>query len=113
MAKTPTRFSALVLVSIALLGCATQQSPPVALNPIDNGIPPAPEGVYDISKVTVPPRPVFQARPHYPHELRLAVVSGEAVIVFTVTPEGNVVDATIAKATDVRFGDAAQKAVSK
>lgn len=70
-------------------------------------------GTYDISKVTEPPRPVFQARPQYPAELRKAKISGEGVTLFIVATDGTVKDAMVVRATDERFGAAAVEAVRK
>jgi TonB family protein len=117
------QFRLPVLASIYLLGCAAQicaapqenassQVTTVTVLPIDNQMPAAPDGVYDLSKVDFPPRAKSQARPTYPRELRLAMVSGEVVILFTVAPKGSVVNPTIEKTTDNRFNDVALRAVS-
>jgi TonB family protein len=94
---------------IFLSGCAT--SPSIALQPVDGRIPPTPPGVYDISKVSVIPVAVFQARPRYPVDLRRAGVSGEGVVSFIVGTEGNIENAVVVRATDVRFGEAARESI--
>jgi protein TonB len=40
-------------------------------------------------------------------------VSGEGIVSFIIDTEGNVVDAVVVQATDVRFGEAAVEAVLK
>jgi protein TonB len=102
-----------VVIAIALLlpGCAS--TPKVELRPVENRMPPNAPGVYDVSKVTVPPVPTFQARPRYPFELRKAGRGGQGVTLFTVATDGTVKDAMIVQATDVRFGEAALEAVRK
>jgi TonB family protein len=105
---SPKTIAALVLIA-ALAGCATTEK--MALQPMQMPMPVTPPGVYDISQVSVPPRPTFQARPQYPFALRRAGATGEGVIVFIVRRDGNVGDAVIFRASDIRFGEAALAAV--
>ena len=117
-----SRILPLILVSAALSGCATQKDVglrpaeaqgPFELRPVENPIPPTPVGVYDISKVTRPPRAILQPAPLYPFALRTHNISGEAVIYFIVKTDGSVGDAAIVRATDIRFGLAALQAILK
>jgi TonB family protein len=109
-----TTLRRILFVSVAcmcLSGCAT--STKTALRPITNAIPPESPGVYDISKVAVPPVPTYQAPPRYPIELRKARISGEGVILFTVRVDGSVEGASVVRATDARLGELALEAVRK
>lgn len=67
--------------------------------------------VYDPSQLDEFPRPTAQVQPLYPLAMRFDGVFGEAVISFVAAADGNVVDATVASATDPAFGEAALAAV--
>jgi len=105
-----------------LVGCnATSTLAPPTLPPSAPAVskpvvsppsPPAAEAV-DISKVDVPPRARFQARPVYPLALRTAGVSGFAVVDFVAATDGSVVKSFVVKASDLSFGAAALAAVQK
>ena len=55
--------------------------------------------VYDLSKLDRAPRPISQARPQYPVELRTAGISGEATIDFIVDADGSVLNAHAIKSS--------------
>lgn len=59
----------------------------------------------------VAPKPRSQRKPVYPMGLRMAGASGNVVVGFTVSVEGRVVDAWIARSTHPGFDDAALDAV--
>jgi TonB family protein len=105
------RFGAALLASASLLGCSTPQNS--ALHPVENPVPSVASDVYDVSKVEVLPRPMNQIRPIYPDELRSRRIDGQGVIAFTVKTDGQVGDAVIVRATDIRFGESAMAAVLK
>lgn len=67
----------------------------------------------DISKVDRPPRPLLQARPSYPADMRLAGVSGNATVSFVVDTEGAVQDVKAVKSSRREFEAAAMEAVAK
>jgi RNA polymerase sigma factor (sigma-70 family) len=67
--------------------------------------------VYDPSQLDEFPRPTVQVQPLYPLAMRFDGVFGEAFISFVAAADGNVVDATVASATDPAFGEAALAAV--
>jgi RNA polymerase sigma factor (sigma-70 family) len=69
--------------------------------------------VFDISKLDQAPRPTFQARPHYPEEMKNANVSGEVVVDFIVDANGDVQKAYAARSSQREFEAAAVEAVSK
>jgi protein TonB len=49
------------------------------------------------------PRPIVQPSPVYSAYLRHAVIEGQVLVAFTVSPLGNVADATIVSSTDRLF----------
>jgi TonB family protein len=57
--------------------------------------------------------PVKQPAPHYPPALKQAGSQGQAVIEFTVGPDGTVTDAHPVHSTDPAFADAATAAVQQ
>ena len=105
------KFGFVTSTALIVAGCATTEKP--SLRPVEYSMPAAAPGVYDISQVRPAPTPTQQVRPRYPLELRKAGIGGEGVVLFTVTTEGEVVDAMVVRATDVRFGEAALEAVLK
>ncbi|HEX2855207.1 MAG TPA: energy transducer TonB [Opitutaceae bacterium] len=118
------RFKFLVLLgSLILIGCATSPSTvpksrstsdsKAELHPVQNPIPPTPAGVFDISRVHVLPITDHRPPASYPLALRKAGVSGEATILFIVTPDGGVAGTMIVKASDIQFGEAARDAVAQ
>jgi TonB family protein len=77
-----------------------------AFSPPDRSPPSTPEQF----KYDVAPRIVLMCEPVYPRELLLAGKNGAADIIFVIDPNGCVVAAKIAAATDPAFGEALQSA---
>lgn len=114
------RFIAAILgaLSLGVAGCQnaskparTAEAPPLPPDVLQG----APLGaeVHDIAHVDEKPRPRFQARPHFPADLRAAGVSGEAVVDFVVGPDGRVRGARSIRETHPAFGHAAVESVSQ
>jgi len=108
MRPASNRLPLLLIVSAALAGCVN--SGRVAENPVENPIPALKPGVYTAKTVDVPPVSTKEREAKFPPELR-SLVSGKAVVVFTVRADGSVTDASIVKADDVLFGESAVSAV--
>lgn len=53
------------------------------------------------------PTPFVGPAPEYPEKLRAAKVKGEAILAFTISRRGTVVEPTVKRATDPAFGEAA------
>jgi periplasmic protein TonB len=98
------------LASAATVGCTGTDY--VAEHPVDNPIPPLKAGVYRISEVDVRPVATREVEPDYPFKLS-SILTGSAVVVFTVRADGKVADAAVVEADDVLFGEAAVSAVRK
>jgi periplasmic protein TonB len=49
------------------------------------------------------PMPIAQPKPVYSAHLRHALIEGQVVVAFTVSPQGNVADATVVSSTDRLF----------
>ena len=111
---------------VALIEVYDVPNPPAAstvLQPVDNRASPPSTVLQPVDNTASPPStvtklpgtqypaPLTQARPVYPIEMRVAGVSGEAVIDLLVDTDGRVKNAYVLVATDVRFGDAALAAV--
>ena len=101
---------------LVLLACAaaTACSNPefVSEHPVENQIPPLKDGVYSIKSVDVRPVATHEVEPDYPEELG-SILTGKAVVVFTVRTDGKVADASVVEADDVLFGEAATAAIRK
>lgn len=69
--------------------------------------------VFDPSMLDQTPVPKFQARPHYPPEMRRLGISGEVVVDFIVDPHGNVQQACALRSSRREFEAAALEAVGK
>lgn len=69
--------------------------------------------VFDLSKLDRQPRPRFQARPQFPAEMRLAGISGEAVVDFVVDANGDVQNAYAIRSSQREFEAAAVEAIKK
>lgn len=69
-------------------------------------------GVYSIKAVDVRPVATRGIEPDYPPELE-SILTGKAVVVFTVRADGKVADASVVEVDDVLFGEAAVAAVRK
>lgn len=98
-----------------------QPPPPEGLKPM-TGMIVIPQGnrglgagiqVFDISKLDKIPVARFQPSPQYPFEMRRAGVTGEVVVDFIVTDQGDVRNAYAAHSTQREFETAAVQAVSK
>ncbi len=59
------------------------------------------------------PTPIAQPKPVYSAYLRHAVIEGQVVVAFTVSPVGDVADATIVSSTDRLFNKPTLDAVMK
>ena len=98
-----------------------QPPPPEGLKPM-TGMIVIPQGnrglgkgieVFDISKLDQIPVAKYQAFPQYPFEMRRAGVTGEVVVDFIVTSDGDVRNAYAARSTQREFEAPAVAAVSK
>ena len=67
---------------------------------------------FESNQVDQQPKPVSQARPLYPAELREAGVTGKAVVDFIVDADGAVRNATVLSAPHPAIGDSVLEAVS-
>lgn len=98
-----------------------QPPPPEGLKPM-TGMMVIPQGnrglgkgieVFDISKLDQIPSARFQPSPQYPFEMRRAGVTGEVLVDFIVTDQGDVRNAYAARSSAREFEAAAVQAVSK
>jgi len=100
-------------LSLALLaaagGCSTEF---IGENPVENPVPPLKAGVYRVDAVDVRPVATREVEPDYPPALG-SILTGSAVVVFTVRADGKVADAAVVEAADVLFGEAATAAIRK
>mgnify|MGYP001587438418 CR=1 FL=1 len=69
------------------------------------------ESVFSISDLDQKPRPVFQAPPNYPFELRRRKVEGSVYVLFVVDEDGKVVNPKIEKTSNPGFDAPALEAV--
>lgn len=104
------RWSLVLIASAAIAGCAGPEY--VTEHPVDNKIPPLKAGVYSLQAVDVRPVATREIEPDYPSELG-SILTGKALVAFTVRADGKVADASVVQADDVLFGEAAVAAVSK
>jgi TonB family protein len=104
------RWSLILSACAALTGCASPGY--VTEHPVDNQISPLKAGVYSVEAVNVRPVATREIEPDYPPELG-SILTGKAVVTFTVRTDGKVADASVVEADDVLFGEAAVAAVSK
>ena len=105
-----TRWGLVSLASGAMMGCANPEY--VSEHPVENQAPPLKAGVYSFQAVDVRPVATREIEPDYPLELG-SILTGKAVVVFTVRADGKVADASVVEADDVLFGEAAVAAVRK
>ena len=84
----------------------------VGETPVENPVPPLKAGVYSIKAVDVRPVATRQVEPDYPFDLE-SILTGKAVVVFTVRTDGKVADPSVLEADDVLFGEAAVGAIRK
>jgi TonB family protein len=99
----------LLLAVAGLCGCASRY---VNEHPVDNQLPALPPGVYTVKTVDVPPVSTKEVEPDYPSSLA-KILTGQALVVFTVRTDGKAADATVVQADDVLYGEAAVHALSK
>jgi TonB family protein len=105
------RETAFVLLAcVAAFGCSTTGY--VEEHPVDNRVPPLKDGVLLEDAVEVRPKAIREVEPDYPFRLQ-SVLTGNAVVVFTVLTDGTVADAAVVEADDVQFGEAALAAIRK
>jgi TonB family protein len=69
------------------------------------------ESVFSIADLDQKPRPVFQAPPNYPFELRKRKVEGSVYVLFVVDEDGKVVNPKIEKTSNPGFDAPALEAV--
>lgn len=98
------------LFSLLLAGCLNPEF--VSEHPVDNPLPALKAGVYSINAVDVRPVAIRDVEPEYPFELE-SILTGKALVVFTVRTDGRVEDASVVEADDVLFGEAAVSAIRK
>jgi TonB family protein len=103
-------WTVLFVASAVLTGCSSPGS--VAEHPVANSVPALNVGVCAYDAVDVRPLPTRQVEPDFPPEL-LSMLSGKAVVAFTVRTDGRVVDPSIVQADDILFGEAAIDALQK
>jgi TonB family protein len=104
------KLSFAALAAAAMAGCSGTDF--VSERPVDNPVPPLKAGVYRIEAVDVRPVATREVEPDYPPELG-SILTGSALVVFTVRADGKVADASVVEADDVLFGEAAVAAVRK
>jgi protein TonB len=99
-----------LLVSAAMTGCSSPEY--VSEHPVANQVPALKPGVYGIAAVDVRPVATREIEPDYPPELG-SILTGKAVVLFTVRTDGKVMDASVVEADDVLFGESAVAAILK
>jgi TonB family protein len=104
------RWSLISIASAAIAGCSNPEY--VSEHPVENQMSPLKAGVYSIKAVDVRPVATREVEPNFPLELA-SILTGKAVVVFTVRKDGKVEDASVVEADDVLFGEAAAAAVKK
>jgi len=104
------RWTLASLASAAMAGCENPEF--ISEHPVENQIPPPKAGVYSIKAVDVRPVAIREIEPDYPPDLE-PILTGKAVVVFTVRADGKVANASVIEADDVLFGEAAIAAVLK
>jgi TonB family protein len=94
----------------AAAGCSSPEY--VSETPVMNQVPPLKAGVYGVESVDVRPVATREVEPDCPPEL-WSILTGKAVVAFTVRVDGRVVDASVVAADDVLYGEAAVSAIRK
>jgi len=77
-----------------------------------NQIPPLKAGVYAVEAVDVRPVATHEVEPDCPAEL-WSILTGKAVVAFTVRVDGKVADPSVVAADDILYGEAAVSAIRK
>jgi TonB family protein len=98
------------IASAAFAGCAGPEF--ITEHPVENDIPPLKTGVYALNAVDVRPVATREFEPDYPYGMA-SILTGKAVVVFTVHADGKVGDTSVVEADDVQFGEAAVSAILK
>jgi len=93
-----------------MAGCENPEF--ISEHPVENQVPQLKSGVYNLKAVDVRPIAIREIEPDYPPDLE-PILTGKAVVVFTVRADGKVADASVVEADDVSFGEAAIAAVRK
>src|SRR5277367_569484 len=94
---------------VALAGCMTSSDSERA---VDNPIPAIKPGEHSTKSVDVAPVPTKRVEPDFPSGMNYAL-SGMAFVAFTVRGDGRVEDASVVRADDIQFGEAAVSAILK
>lgn len=102
------RWILLSLSSAVVAGCAGPEF--ISEHPVENKNPPLKTGVYAINAVDVRPLATREIEPEYPLDLA-PILTGKAIVVFTVRADGKVSDASVLEADDVLFGESAIAAI--
>jgi TonB family protein len=111
-------FKVLLFVSlVGLSGCATSEQSVVTEDLPDELIGNAgeiavPVVFFELSELDQMPKPIHQAAPIHPYRLRKRGISGEVLVEFFVTKEGDVAAATAKESTRPEFEFPAVAAVS-
>jgi protein TonB len=71
------------------------------------------ELVYELADLTRAPRPIKQAAPQYPPELRRAGIEGTVVLMFHVRSDGTTEKITVTDSNNPGFNEPAIRAVRK
>lgn len=109
--STEWRRWGLLLAALAMTtGCTNPEY--VSENPVVNQPQPLKAGVYDVNDVDVRPVATREYEPDYPPRLE-PIMTGKALVAFTVRTDGKVEDAAVVQADDVQFGEAALEAIRK
>ena len=104
------KWGLVLLASASAAGCTANNF--VSEHPVDNKVPALMEGVYTTNSVDVRPVATREVEPDYPTDLE-SILTGKAVVVFTVRKDGKVADTSVVEADDVLFGEAAVSAIRK
>jgi TonB family protein len=84
----------------------------VSENPVVNQPQPLKPGVYGVRDVDVRPMATHEVEPDYPSDLE-PILTGKAIVAYTVGKDGKVADVAVVEADDVQFGEAAISAIRK
>lgn len=109
MRRAPKAALLLAAGMAALVGCMTSADSERA---VDNPIPALKPGEHSAKTVDIAPVPTKRVEPDFPSGMNYAL-SGMAFVAFTVRGDGRVQDASIVRADDIQFGEAAVSAILK
>jgi protein TonB len=85
----------------------------VVMDRIPTGGPDGGIRTFEPSQLDQGPIPLYQARPNYPLSMKVAGITGEAVVDFIVDPNGRVRNPVAARSTQREFEEPACSAVAK